>query len=189
MPKEHITFMQSEFDVSCIDLSQLWRTGDATAINAVATDVKRLSGLSEEYVQKQIVDEVLKYLGQQATDVASVEYNSNANAPLFLNEVGSWHDRPEAATALPDIVVAGDYVRNSFGIASVEGAIVSAKQATTRLAEYFDISIRPNILYPREVSNDQIASRLRMLEPVKAWALAQLAVSRPDASAPSKVFE
>ena len=139
MPKEHITFLQSDYDLSCIDLSQLWQTGEATYINAVATDARRLAGLSEQYWQRVILDEVLEYLGQTMADVESVFYRNNLDAPLFLNEIGSWHDRPESFTPVPSLVVAGDFVRNSFGIASVEGAILSAKQAAICLSRYLGL--------------------------------------------------
>ena len=174
MPKEHITFVQSEFDLSCVDLSQLWKTGDATYINAVATDVRALSGLSEDYRQQLLLEEVLAFLGQRPADVESVTYRSNEDAPLFLNEVGSWHDRPEAFTTVPSIVVAGDFVRNSFGIAAVEGAMLAAKQAVVCLARYLGLQAQPHILVPKDVSNDQIRLRKQALEPLKALALGSL---------------
>ncbi len=189
MPKEHITFVQSEFDLSCIDLSQLWQTGDATYINAVATDVRAISGLSEEYRQHLLLEEVLEFLGQRPADVESVTYRSNDDAPLFLNETGSWHDRPEAYTTVPSIVVAGDYVRNSFGIASVEGAMLSAKQAVVCLARYLGLQEQPRILMPQDVSNDLIRLRKQALEPWKALALSTLRTRPVTAQAGSALME
>lgn len=178
MPKEHITFLQSEFDISCVDNSQLWDTGDATYINAVATDVRCLNGLSDDYKVKLLMDEVLAFLGQRAEDVESINYRSNQDAPLFLNETGSWHDRPEVFTAVPSIVVAGDYVRNSFGLASVEGAIVAARQAALCLSRNLGVSREPKILYPRDIDREQIRKRKELLEPLKARALGTLWANR-----------
>ena len=189
MPKEHITFVQSEFDLSCVDLAQLWQTGDATYINAVATDVRTLSGLSQDYRQHLLTEEVLAFLGQRPADVASVTYRSNEDAPLFLNEVGSWHDRPEAYTAVPSIVVAGDFVRNGFGIASVEGAILSAKQAVICLGRYLGLQAQPHILLPKDVSNDQIRLRKQALEPWKGLALASLGAGQNRTPSASDLLE
>lgn len=189
MPKEHITFLQSEFDLSCIDLSQLWNTGDATYVNAVATDIQRLTGLSGDYPQELILDEVLLFLGQSRADVESIHYRSNVDSPLFLNEVGSWHDRPEVVTAVPSIVLAGDYIRNSFGIASVEGAIMSAKQAVINLARYLNMEAAPRMLYPMEVPNEEIEKRRRILEPFKARALGALWAQGKDGQKRSALFE
>jgi uncharacterized protein with NAD-binding domain and iron-sulfur cluster len=178
MPPEHITFLQSEFDISCIDNSQLWSSGDASYINAVASDVRSLNGLSEDYKVKLLLDEVLIFLGQRAEAVDSVTFRSNTDAPLFLNEIGSWHDRPEVFTAVPTIVVAGDYVRNSFGLASVEGAIVAARQAALCLSRNLGVDHAPKILYPHDVDKDQILRRKELLEPLKARALGTLWAGR-----------
>ena len=189
MPAEHITFLQSEFDFSCIDNSQLWETGDATYINAVASDVRALHGLSEDYKVKLLMEEVLAFLGQSEADVESVTYRSNADAPLFLNEIGSWHDRPEVFTTVPSIVVAGDYVRNSFGLASVEGAIVAARQAALCLSRNLGVGSDPKILYPRDIDKDQIRKRKELMEPVKAKALGTLWVNRDQLPTNSALME
>ena len=189
MPAEHITFLQSEFDISCIDNSQLWNTGDASYINAVASDVRSLNGLSEDYKVKLLMEEVLAFLGQRAESVDSVTYRSNTDAPLFLNEIGSWHDRPEVFTAVSSIVVAGDFVRNSFGLASVEGAIVSARQAALCLSRNLGVGHDPKILYPRDIDKDQIRKRKDLLEPVKARALGTLWANRDQVPTSSALVD
>lgn len=189
MPAEHITFLQSEFDFSCIDNSQLWEIGDATYINAVASDVRSLHGLSEDYKVKLLMEEVLAFLGQREEDVESVTYRSNVDAPLFLNEIGSWHDRPEVFTTVPSIVIAGDYVRNTFGLASVEGAIVAARQAALCLSRNLGVGSEPKILYPRDIDKDQIRKRKQLMEPVKARALGTLWVNRDQLPTGSALME
>lgn len=189
MPAEHITFLQSQFDISCVDNSQLWNTGDATYINAVASDVRSLNGLSEDYKVKLLMEEVLAFLGQRPENVDSVNYRSNTDAPLFLNEIGSWHDRPEVFTTVPAIVVAGDYVRNSFGLASVEGAIVAARQAALCLSRNLGVGRDPRILYPRDIDKDQIRKRKELLEPVKARALGTLWANRDRLPTTSVLME
>jgi 15-cis-phytoene desaturase len=50
-------------------------------------------------------------------------------APLLVHPPGSWADRPEAATALPNLVLAGDFVRTTTDVASMEGANEAARRA------------------------------------------------------------
>lgn len=189
MPREHITFLQSEFDISCIDNAQAWGLGETTYLNAVATDVRCLQGLSEDYQVRLLMEEVLAYLGQSEADVESVHFRSNADAPLFLNETGSWHDRPEVYTAVPSIVVAGDYVRNSFGLASVEGAVVAARQAVVCLSRALGLGREPTILYPRDLDKDRIRARKALLEPLKARALGTLWAQRDQGPRPSMLMD
>ena len=53
--------------------------------------------------------------------------------PLFINAVGSWDDRPEATTAIPNLFLAGDYVRTNIDLTSMEGANEAARAAVIGL--------------------------------------------------------
>jgi len=48
---------------------------------------------------------------------------------LLVHPPGSWAIRPDAGTAIPNFVLAGDYVRTSTDIATMEGANESARHA------------------------------------------------------------
>jgi uncharacterized protein with NAD-binding domain and iron-sulfur cluster len=68
----------------------------------------------------------------------AIRYNaatgrSNNREQLFLNSVGAWHDRPDAATAIPNLFLAGDYVRTNIDATSMEGANESARAAVNAL--------------------------------------------------------
>jgi geranylgeranyl pyrophosphate synthase len=53
-----------------------------------------------------------------------------ANAePLLVNLVDSWRLRPDAATAIPNLVLASDYVRTHTDLATMEGANEAARRA------------------------------------------------------------
>jgi uncharacterized protein with NAD-binding domain and iron-sulfur cluster len=52
---------------------------------------------------------------------------------LFVNEVGSWAHRPEAATAIPNLVLASDYVRTYTNLATMEAANEAARRAVNAL--------------------------------------------------------
>jgi uncharacterized protein with NAD-binding domain and iron-sulfur cluster len=55
--------------------------------------------------------------------------------PLLINTAGSWDYRPDAKTALPNLFLAGDYVRTSTDLATMEGANESARRAVNALLD------------------------------------------------------
>ena len=54
---------------------------------------------------------------------------------LLVHPPGSWTVRPEAATQLPNLVLAGDYVRTRTDLASMEGASEAARTAVNAILE------------------------------------------------------
>jgi hypothetical protein len=55
--------------------------------------------------------------------------------PLLINTAGSWADRPEAATAIPNLVLASDFVRTHTDLATMEGANEAARRAVNAILE------------------------------------------------------
>jgi uncharacterized protein with NAD-binding domain and iron-sulfur cluster len=49
--------------------------------------------------------------------------------PLLINTAGSWADRPDAATRIPNLLLAADYVRTNTDLATMEGANEAARRA------------------------------------------------------------
>jgi uncharacterized protein with NAD-binding domain and iron-sulfur cluster len=49
--------------------------------------------------------------------------------PLLINTAGSWKNRPEAVTAIPNLVLAADFVRTNTDLATMEGANEAARRA------------------------------------------------------------
>jgi uncharacterized protein with NAD-binding domain and iron-sulfur cluster len=64
---------------------------------------------------------------------------STAGAPpvnsskLLIHPPGSWALRPEAATAIPNLMIAADFVRTHTNIASMEGACEAGRRATNAI--------------------------------------------------------
>ncbi|MBJ7328410.1 MAG: FAD-dependent oxidoreductase [Solirubrobacteraceae bacterium] len=52
---------------------------------------------------------------------------------LLINTAGSWNIRPEAATAVPNLFLAGDYCRADVNLATMEGANETARRAVNAL--------------------------------------------------------
>ncbi|NOV04562.1 hydroxysqualene dehydroxylase [Paenibacillus planticolens] len=53
--------------------------------------------------------------------------------PLLINRVGTWDDRPEAFTAIPNLFLAADYVRTNTNLATMEGANEAARRAVNAI--------------------------------------------------------
>ena len=55
--------------------------------------------------------------------------------PLLVNVVDTWRLRPDAATAIPNLFLASDYVRTHTDLATMEGANEAARRAVNRLLD------------------------------------------------------
>jgi uncharacterized protein with NAD-binding domain and iron-sulfur cluster len=49
--------------------------------------------------------------------------------PLFIQHPGEWADRPESVTAIPNLFLAGDWVRTDINVTTMEGANASGRRA------------------------------------------------------------
>lgn len=63
---------------------------------------------------------------------AATGRNTN-DTPLLINTAGSRKNRPEAHTAIPNLFLAGDYVRTDIDLATMESANESARSAVSAL--------------------------------------------------------
>ena len=54
---------------------------------------------------------------------------------LLIHPVGTFHNRPKAATAIPNFFLAGDYVAVDIDLATMEGANASARAAVNALLD------------------------------------------------------
>ena len=53
--------------------------------------------------------------------------------PLLINTAGSWVDRPDAVTRIPNLLLAADYVRTNTDLATMEGANEAARRAVNAI--------------------------------------------------------
>lgn len=138
-PREHIALVHSKYSVSLYDLARV-RTGyDKSCLNMVIADPGELVDRSLDEVVAAVIPEVRRYLPfVDAADIEDGLWQPHGDNPLFSNGVGSWAHRPEPTTALPNLFLAGDYVRNHMDVVGMETATVSgfnaAEAARQRLA-------------------------------------------------------
>ena len=69
------------------------------------------------------------------------------DTPLLINTAGSLANRPEPHTAIPNLFLAGDYVRNDIDLATMEGANESARAAVGALLQTAGSPAAPPALY------------------------------------------
>ena len=63
--------------------------------------------------------------------------------PLLINTVGSWAHRPEAATSIPNLFLASDYVRTDIDLATMEAANEAGRAAANAIIERADSPAPP----------------------------------------------
>ncbi|MET9433811.1 FAD-dependent oxidoreductase [Streptomyces sp. NPDC006551] len=61
--------------------------------------------------------------------------NPTNDDQLLIHPVGTFHNRPRAATRIPNFYLAGDYVAVDIDLATMEGANASARQAVNALLD------------------------------------------------------
>ncbi|MBT2441374.1 FAD-dependent oxidoreductase [Streptomyces sp. ISL-36] len=61
--------------------------------------------------------------------------NPTNDDQLLIHPVGTFHNRPRAATKIPNFYLAGDYVAVDIDLATMEGANASARQAVNALLD------------------------------------------------------
>jgi 15-cis-phytoene desaturase len=66
---------------------------------------------------------------------------------LLIHPPGSWAIRPEAATQIPNLVLAGDYVRTNTDLASMEGACEAARRAVNAILQRSGSSDTPATIW------------------------------------------
>ncbi|HEX9103929.1 MAG TPA: FAD-dependent oxidoreductase, partial [Polyangia bacterium] len=68
--------------------------------------------------------------------------------PLLINTRGSWADRPDAVTRIPNLFLAADYVRTYTDLATMEGANEAARRAVNGVLDAARASAAPCRLWP-----------------------------------------
>jgi uncharacterized protein with NAD-binding domain and iron-sulfur cluster len=66
---------------------------------------------------------------------------------LLVHPPGSWHQRPEATLAVPNLFLAADYVRTSVELASMEGANEAGRRAARGILSRLCVASRPVKLF------------------------------------------
>lgn len=66
---------------------------------------------------------------------------------LFVNRIGTWALRPDAATKIPNFFLASDYVRTNTNLATMESANEAARRAVNALLEAAGVNAPPSRIW------------------------------------------
>jgi hypothetical protein len=84
--------------------------------------------LTDDMIVTWFLDPAVHWPHGQASRAANSE-------PLLINTTGSLDDRPAAGTAIPNLMLASDYVRTNVDLATMEGANEAGRQAVNAILE------------------------------------------------------
>jgi uncharacterized protein with NAD-binding domain and iron-sulfur cluster len=152
----HAIYLDSEWALTSISQRQFWRDVPPGVGGVLSLDISewqragRLTGkVAAQCTPEEIRAEVWAQLQAHLDDVLdgvdvvawfldeAIEFPNPSGAtnaePLLVNTKGSWADRPEAATALPNLMLAADYVRTYTDLATMEGANEAARRAVNAI--------------------------------------------------------
>jgi hypothetical protein len=123
MPKGHINLVGSNYALSFIDVSQYWSELKGSALQVIASDFTQLNSASPDFAERCIVEELARWIPLGDAKIVRSNFLPHLEEPLFMNDVGAWTYRPDAATSLPNLYLAGDYCRSAIDLVSMEGAV------------------------------------------------------------------
>lgn len=171
LPREHLFFHASRYALSAIEVGRLWGENDKEPhLSFISSDYAPLKEVSEPRAKDLLLDEIRQYLPITPADVTDWEINPNVNVPLFINTIGAWPNRPRGKTAVPNLYLAGDYVKNAIDLACMEGAVSSALDtAGDMLRDVGESGPLPGAVIPPEMSRAlTVALRIALIPVVAA---------------------
>ena len=77
-----------------------------------------------------------------------LEIDSNMHYPIFINEIGSWPNRPTTKTAIGNLFMAGAHCQNLVDVTTVEGAVLSGLEAAAAVVRRHGRGEPIDIVYP-----------------------------------------
>jgi uncharacterized protein with NAD-binding domain and iron-sulfur cluster len=96
-------------------------------------------GLTDDMIHSWFLDPAIRWQRRRGQ-------NRN-DEPLLVNTVGSWEKRPDAGTAIHNLMLAGDYVRTDIDLATMEGANESGREAANEILRRSGSSAAPAAKY------------------------------------------
>jgi uncharacterized protein with NAD-binding domain and iron-sulfur cluster len=102
-------------------------------------------------------------------DITFPNPSAAANAePLLVNTAGSWANRPDAVTSIPNLFLASDFVRTNTDLATMEGANEAARRAVNGILDATDSAAKRCDVW--KLREPALFAPARLLDRVR-WAL------------------
>ena len=165
LQRGHAIFIDSEWSLTAISQAQFWAgidlkqrgDGDVAGILSVAISEwdrpgRRTGKVAHACTMDEICEEVwgqmVDHLGSATLDFNNVDSwfldpdiefpNTTATTnlePLLINTAGSWANRPDAVTHIPNLFLAADFVRTHTDLATMEAANEAARRAVNGILD------------------------------------------------------
>jgi uncharacterized protein with NAD-binding domain and iron-sulfur cluster len=161
----HAIFIDSEWALTAISQAQFWpgvdleQRGDGRVEGILSVDVsewerpgrrtgKVAMACTPEEIRTEVWGQLVDHIDDGSLDEANVvawfldpaiEFPNPTAAtnlePLLINTAGSWADRPDAVTRIPNLFLAADFVRTHTDLATMEGANEAARRAVNGILD------------------------------------------------------
>jgi uncharacterized protein with NAD-binding domain and iron-sulfur cluster len=161
----HAIFVDSEWALTAISQAQFWpdvdleRRGDGRVEGILSVDVsewdrpgrrtgKVATACTRDEIRAEVWGQMTDHIDDGSLDEANVvewfldpaiEFPNPTAAtnlePLLINTAGSWADRPDAVTRIPNLFLAADFVRTNTDLATMEGANEAARRAVNGILD------------------------------------------------------
>jgi uncharacterized protein with NAD-binding domain and iron-sulfur cluster len=161
----HAIFIDSEWALTAISQAQFWpdvdleARGDGRVEGILSVDVsewerpgrrtgKVAMACSPEEIREEVWGQLTDHIDDGSLAAANVvtwfldpaiQFPNPTAAtnlePLLINTAGSWRDRPDAVTRIPNFFLAADFVRTHTDLATMEGANEAARRAVNGILD------------------------------------------------------
>jgi uncharacterized protein with NAD-binding domain and iron-sulfur cluster len=177
LPHGHAIFIDSPWALTALAQQQFWTRdvqdlGDGRCKDIVSVDVsdwdepglifeKAANVCTEEEIFAEVWAQMAAHFDHDEIREENVvhrfldpgiEFPNPSRAtnlePLLINTAGSWKNRPEAVTQIPNLVLAADFVRTYTDLATMEGANEAARRAVNGILEKEQSPYQPCQTFP-----------------------------------------
>ena len=161
----HAIFIDSEWSLTAISQAQFWpdvdleQRGDGRVEGILSVDVsewerpgrrtgKVAMACTKEEIRAEVWGQLVDHIDDGSLDEDNVvtwfldpaiEFPNPTKAtnlePLLVNTAGSWADRPDAVTRIPNFFLAADFVRTHTDLATMECANEAARRAVNGILD------------------------------------------------------
>jgi uncharacterized protein with NAD-binding domain and iron-sulfur cluster len=155
----HVLFIDSPWALTAISQKQFWprvdltKRGNGKVQGILSVDIsdwnepgpitgKIAMDCSKKEIQEEVWGQITDAIEDGSLDIKNIadffldddiQFLNPTQAtnlePLLINTAGSWADRPEAVTRIPNLFLAADFVRTHTDLATMEGANEAARRA------------------------------------------------------------
>jgi uncharacterized protein with NAD-binding domain and iron-sulfur cluster len=150
--KNITVLLDSKYTLSLLDNSLVWTHPPAggSFLNVISSNADLIVDYPNDVIRDIVLKELQRFLDFQLDEVdfTRCHVQTNVGEELFVNQVGSWDNRPKATCDIPNLFLAGDFCQTVVDVVTVEGAVVSGLNAAEALRRRCGIGKPIHIVRP-----------------------------------------